>query len=66
MEWVEGVRGRKIITWNVQRVTLREQNRDKLRRVVGVIERNGWDVVLMTEVKAEEGDIIWLGRCWEA
>ena len=39
----------------------------QVRRVVGVIERNGGgDVVLMTEINEEEGDIIWLGRCWEA
>ena len=38
---VSGGRGRKIIPWNVQRVTLREQNRDRLRRVIGVIERSG-------------------------
>ena len=36
MGGVEGGRGRKIIPWNVQRVTLRKQNRDRLRRVVGV------------------------------
>ena len=33
----------------MHRVTLREQNRDRLRRVVGVIERNEWYLVLMTD-----------------
>ena len=30
-----------IVNWNMQRVALREQNSNRLRRVVEVIERNG-------------------------
>ena len=61
-EKLMGLSGRRIVTWNVLRVALREQNRNRLRRVVGFIERNGWEVVLMTKMKAEERSIIWLGE----
>ena len=44
----------KIVTWNLQ------SNRRRLRRVIGYMEKRGWQVVLMTEIKAETQGILWL------
>ena len=59
---VTGGEVRKIVTWNVRRLTMREHNRDRLRRVVGEIVNRGWEIVLMTEVKADERGVVWLGE----
>ena len=42
-----------LVTWNLQRVSLREQNRDRLRRVAEWVEQRGWEVVLGTELFGE-------------
>ena len=53
---------RQIITWNLQRLSLRENNRNRLRRVLGYIEEKGWEIILITELSAEGEGIIWLGE----
>ena len=55
---MEGV----IVTWNVQRMSLRENNRARLRRVCDRIIREGWEIVLLTELGAEENGVVWLGE----
>ena len=52
----------KIVTWNLQSMSLRENNRRRLRRVIGYVEKKGWQVVLMTEIKSETLGILWLGE----
>ena len=42
-----------VVTWNLQRVSLREQNRGRLRRVAEWVEQRGWEVVLVTELFGE-------------
>ena len=34
-----------MVKWNLQRVSLREQNRGRLRRVAEWVEQRGWKVV---------------------
>ena len=34
-----------VVTWNLQRVSLREQNRGRLKRVGEWMEQRGWEVV---------------------
>ena len=36
-----------VVTWNLQRVSLREQNRGRLRRVAEWVEQRRWEVVLV-------------------
>ena len=43
-----------VVTWNLQRVLLREQNRSRLRRVTEWVEQRGWEVVLVTELFGKE------------
>ena len=43
-----------VVTWNLQRVSLREQNRSRLRRVAECVEQRGWEVVWVTELFGEE------------
>ncbi|MEL7302028.1 MAG: endonuclease/exonuclease/phosphatase family protein, partial [Pseudomonadota bacterium] len=53
---------RKIVTWNLQKVSLREENRRRLRRVCERIEREGWEIVLVQELSAVGKGVIWLGE----
>ena len=55
------VRVRKIVTWNVRRLSMREHNRDRLCRILDEIGRQGWEIVLMTEIRADEKGVVWLG-----
>ena len=53
----------KIISWNMCKMTMREQNRERMRRVVTHIQKRGWEVVLMTEITSlEEEGVIWMGE----
>ena len=51
-----------VVTWNLQRVSLREQNRSRLRRVAEWVEQRGWTVVLVTELFGEGEGVIWMGE----
>ncbi len=51
-----------IIAWNAQRVSLRQQNRRKLRAIAEKARKNNWDAVLISEVKSESQGTIWLGE----
>ena len=52
----------RVVTWNLQRMSMREANRRKLREVVSFIVSQGWEIVLMSEIYAEEEGVIWLGE----
>ena len=54
--------GRRIVTWNLQNVSMREENRRRLRRVCERIEREGWEIVLAQEISAVGNGIVWLGE----
>ena len=54
--------GCEIVTWNVQGMSVRESNRNRMRRVVDRIAREGWEVVCMTELRAESEGVVWLGE----
>ena len=49
-----------VVTWNLQRVSLREQNRDRLRRVTEWVVQRGWEVVFVTELFGEGEGVIWM------
>ena len=53
---------RKIVSWNLQNVSLREENRRRLRRVCERIEREGWEIVLVQELSAVGNGVVWLGE----
>ena len=52
----------EIITWNVQSVSLRENNRRRFRRILEVIEKKKWQVTLLTEIKAQTRGVLWFGE----
>ena len=52
----------KIVTWNVQKLSLREENRRRLRRVCEKVEKEGWEIVLLTELTAAGDGVVWLGE----
>ena len=55
-----------VATWNVQRMSLGSRRRWKLREVAEYARRSAWDVVLLSEVWAEEPGVMWLGQGEEA
>ena len=54
-----------IVTWNVQRMTMTEHNRRRLRSVCDIIQKEGWDLVLLSELKADESGMVWMGELTE-
>ena len=52
----------EIVTWNVQGLSLRENNRRRLRRTIAYIERRKWDITLLTEIRAESRGMLWFGE----
>ena len=54
--------GCEIVTWNVQGMSVRENNRNRMRRVVHRIAREGWEVACLTELRAEGEGVVWLGE----
>ena len=52
----------KIVTWNLQGISMRENNRTRLRRVCAWVVNEGWEIVLISEVRAEGDGVIWLGE----
>ena len=50
------------MAWNVHGMSVRENNRNRMRRVVDRIAREGWEVVCMTELRAESEGVVWLGE----
>ena len=51
-----------IITWNVQRMSLGTFNKRKLKTVAKYAVKNGWEVVLLSEVRADRKGVQWLGE----
>ena len=41
-----------VVAWNVRRLSVRETNRSRMR----------WEMVLLTELKADEKGVVWLGE----
>ena len=50
------------MTWNVQGMSVRENNRNRMRRVVDRIAREGWEVACLTELRADGEGVVWMGE----
>lgn len=51
-----------IMTWNVQRMSLGTVNKRKARNVTEIAQKNGWDAVLLSEIRAEREGVEWIGE----
>ena len=51
-----------IVTWNVQRMTLRDLHKRKAKIVAEHARKNKWDAVLLSEVLADGPGVVWLGE----
>ena len=51
----------RIVTWNVQRMSLGTFNKRKVKDVIKIAERQEWDIVLLSEVRAESQGDVWFG-----
>ena len=52
----------KIATWNVQRMSLGTRNKRKAKSVAQFASNQGWNAVLLSEVRAENKGTIWMGE----
>ena len=59
---VEKYNNLRIVTWNVQRMSVGTNNKRKLRSVASFAEREKWDVVLLSEIRADRNGVVWLGE----
>ena len=51
-----------IVTWNMQRMSVGTRNNRKLKSVAKYVEKNNFDVVLLSEISAKDRGVIWLGE----
>jgi len=51
-----------VVTWNLQGMSVRENNRDRLRRAIDRMERMSWEIVCVTELRAEAHGVVWMGE----
>ena len=51
-----------VVAWNVQRMSVGNLSRRKMKMVATMAESSGWDVVLLSEVWADGRGIVWLGQ----
>ena len=57
-----GVNEGVIVTWNVQGMSVRANNRDRMRRVADKIVKEGWEIVCLTEIRVECEGVVWMGE----
>ena len=50
------------VTWNVRRLIVRETNRRRLRSVAERVRQERWEMVLLTELRADEEGVVCLGE----
>ena len=50
-----------IITWNVHDMSVRENIKAQVRRIVGKVVGEGWGVVCITEISGDCEGVVWLG-----
>ena len=53
---------KRIVTWNLQGVSLRENNWKRQKRTIGFIRKREWEITLISQVRAEGPRVIWLGK----
>ena len=51
-----------VVTWNMQKTAINENNRRRLRIMVRYMESKKWKIVLATEITAKEKGVVWLGE----
>ena len=49
------------MTWNLQGISTRDQNRSLLRIAVEHARQQKWKAVMISEIRSEQEGIIWLG-----
>ena len=50
-----------IVTWNLQGISMRERNRARLKNTIGYITKQGWEITMLSEIRADRMGVIWMG-----
>ena len=51
-----------VVTWNVQGMSMGMRSKRKARAVAEVARKQGWDMVLLMELRAERCEVVWMGE----
>ena len=51
-----------IVTWNLQGISASDRNRGRLRRAAEYARQRKWEMVLVSERRAAQAGVIWLGE----
>ena len=57
----KGKRTITVVTWNMQKTAVNENNRRRLINMIKYIEKEKWKIAFATEITAKEKGVIWLG-----
>ena len=52
----------KVVTWNLQGISMREKNRARLKRTNEFIQKNGWEITIIPETRSDKQGVIWMGK----
>ena len=52
----------RVVTWNVQGMSLRGRWKRKVKTVVNIAKEQEWDAVMLTEINADGDGVVWLGQ----
>ena len=55
-------RERELVTWNVQEMSERKENGKKLRIMCEIVEVDGWDIVCVMGLQAEDSGMVLRGE----
>ncbi len=50
-----------IVTWNLQGVSAREQNRSRPKNIIAHFAKQKWEVTRMSEIRRDRMGVIWIG-----
>ena len=51
----------RIVTWNVQRMSMGTYNMAKAKQVIKIAVKEDWDLILLSEIRAENSGVKWFG-----
>ena len=51
----------QVVLCNLQGIPLREPNRARLKSTVVFIAKQGWEITIISEIRADRMTVIWMG-----
>ena len=51
-----------IVCWNLQGISMRENNRARLKNTIGYISTQRWEITMISELRSDSHGVTWLGK----